>query len=150
MQAERIDHMFNFTFEKSSDEIKAKASAKRTALLSKVEERKTRIKKTREEYKVTDEVLSNILMQMRQAGNKNVQTYSVSNYQKGEKGTISEEIVVPAGVVNNILTEQDYIAAEVSQAEKLDIIWRNLKDLKVNGELKGHELSYQELTYLGF
>jgi hypothetical protein len=152
MQAERIDHMLRFTFQKSSEEIKEKAKTKITALKAKVEERQKRVAKTRNEYGVTDEVWSGILEQMREKANTNVQSYSVSNNMKSPgNGKASEEITIPAGVVNSILTEKDYISAETAQVTKLDLIVRNLKDLKdEHGEVCGHKLSESELTYLGF
>ncbi len=153
MQAVGIDHMFRFTYEKSSEEIKEKALAKIKVLQAKVEERKIRVKKTRDEYKVTDEVMSNILMQMRQASNNERASYTVSNTSRPSSGggTISEEIVVPAGVINNILTEQDYIKSETDQVDKLNLVYRNLKDLKgEDGNPRGHKLNEQELIYLGF
>lgn len=152
MQAERIDHMLRFTYEKSSDAIKEKAKLKITALKLKIEERQKRVQKIRSEYQVTAEVWSNILEQMHNKANANVQSYSVSNNMKAPgNGKMSEEIVVPAGVVNNILTENNYINSENDQVTKLELIVRNLWDLKgEDGRERGHTLNENELTYLGF
>lgn len=152
MQAERIDHMFRFTYEKSSEEIKEKAKAKIVALKAKVEERQKRVTKIRSEYGVTDEVWSGILELMREKANVNAQSYTVSNNMKspGTNSKASEEVVVPAGIVNSILTEKDYISSETAQVTKLELVVRNLKDLKEDGEVRGHKLNETELTYLGF
>lgn len=63
MQVNRIDHMFNFRFEKSAQVIREKAKDKITALRAKIEEREVRIKRIREEYKITDAALIDVLEQ---------------------------------------------------------------------------------------
>ncbi len=150
MQVERIDNMFNFTFEKTSEEIKTKATAKVSAIKKKVEERGKRIAATRAEFKITDAVLIDLLQQARAAGGNERMSYSTN--ARDERGGLTEEtITVGAGVVNSILTEQDFINGERAQATKLEIIIRNLADLPdAQGRPRGHKLSFSELTFLGF
>ena len=128
MQVQSIDRMFNVTFEKSADEIKAAAVAKALSIRDKVEERIVRIKKMREEHKITDAVLIDIQQQMRadmQQGLHAIYNSTVQSNDGGGEMTVS----VGAGVVNFILTESDFISGEKAQVERLDLMVRNLRDV---------------------
>lgn len=156
MQVQRIDGMFHFSYTKSSGEIREKAAQKVAALRFKIEERKERIKKIRGEYKITDAILIDLLEQAREASRKNdnKMSYSVSNApsQQQTQG-MSEEIIIGAGTVNNLLTESDFIKGEESQVKRLQLIARNLQDEETewsNGKPVGHKLNESELEYLGF
>lgn len=148
----------NFTYEKPSAEIIAKAQAKIAALLAKVEERQARVTKIREEYEVTDQALVEILTQARGAQRDKMSfTY---NSSPSAQGGLREERSIGAGVVNNLLTENDYIESERKQAKRLGLIVRNLQDRPdetlhviaagVERPLRGHCLTEEELEYLGF
>lgn len=157
MLPQNIVHMLNFTYEKSSEEIVRACTKKIEALLAKVREREERIANLRKEYGINDAALIQLLTQARkQQGNNAGMTYSFSNGipspRDRDGGKMTEEtITIGAGVVNNLLTENDFIESEKSQADKLAIIVRNLKDLpNDNGDKRGHRLSYDELVYLGF
>lgn len=147
--------MFNFTYEKTAAQIIEKAKAKKTALLEKVEERKDRIKRLRAEYGITDEVLIDLLQQARANARSAVMQYTSNAKVSKGPGMSEESVVVPAGVVNNLMTEQDFITSETTQATDLDLIVRNLTDLPderrgLEGKLRGHRLNKEELVYLGF
>lgn len=146
--------MFHFRYVKSSDEIIAKMRTKVTALRNKVEERKVRIKNLRTEYKITDAIYASLLEQAREAQKKNdmaKMSYTVKNDTPTKGMQENDELVIGAGVVNHLLTEQDFVKSEEAQADRLDLICRNLRDTKnEKGELVGHELGEAELTYLGF
>lgn len=147
--------MFNFTYEKTSAEIITKAQGKRLSLLSKVEERKDRIKRLRAEYGITDEVLIDLLQQARANARSAVMQYTSNAKVSKGPGMSEESVVVPAGVVNNLMTEQDFITSETTQATDLELIVRNLTDLPderrgLEGKLRGHRLNKEELVYLGF
>lgn len=149
-----VEHMFSFVFEKPSAEIVEKAKIKADCLRSKIEERQIRIAKLREEYKVTDAILVDLLTQARNAQRRGEakMSYSVQN-TAARTGGINDEVVIGAGVVNNLLTESDFIEAEKTQVKRLDLIIRNLRDLprERNSTMeRGHVLSYEELEYLGF
>lgn len=146
--------MFSFTYEKSASEIIDKAKIKRTALLAKVEERKGRIKRIRDEYGIDDAVLIDLLQQAR-ASARAAHAMQYTSNVKRDKGLTEDAIVVPAGVVNNLMTEQDFITGEVEQTAKLDLIIRNLVDHPderrgMEGKMRGHRLNTEELVYLGF
>ena len=157
MNPRGTEDMFqNFTYEKPSAEIITKAQAKIAALLAKVEERQARVTKIREEYEVTDQALVEILTQARGAQrDKMSYTYNSSSAQG-----LREERSIGAGVVNNLLTENDYIESERKQAKRLGLIVRNLQDRPdetihvvaagVERPLRGHCLTEEELEYLGF
>lgn len=151
MQVERIDSMFNFTFEKSSTEIIEKSKAKVVAIKAKIEERGKRITATRTEYKITDAVLIDLLQQARAAQGRHVMSYTSNASVKSGNGLTEETVTVGAGVVNMLLTEQDFIDGEKAQVSKLEVIIRNLADLPdAQGRVRGHKLSFGELTFLGF
>lgn len=158
-------HMLNFKYEKPSAEIAAKATAKADALEAKAKEREGRIARLREEHKITDAVLVDLLRQAREAqksgGGKMSYTVSQSSglgngvSVRPEAGA-PDEVVIGAGVVNNLLTEGDFIEAELKEARRLRTIARNLADLPDDapnapaGSKRGHELTREELEYLGF
>lgn len=158
MQAQRIDNMFNFTFQKSSAQIIEKATIKVRMIQDKITEREKRITKTREEYGITDAVLNDIMVQMREQQRRgvDVSNYSYSTGPRESNGSSAEERTVGAGVINMLLTERDFIEAEKSQVDKLETIRRNLEDLEEHAGGNGavytvkHNLSYAELKYLGF
>jgi hypothetical protein len=154
MQVQRIDTMFSFVYEKSASEIKRQAETKRAEIKSKIEERLARIRKTRDEYKITDAVLIDIQNQMRaQAQNAMVAQYS-SNV-RSDDGEGDQTVTVGAGVVNFLLTEQDFISGEKAQVDHLDLMIRNIRDVDrrtANGTtyVELFRLSYAELKFLGF
>lgn len=157
MQAERIEGLFHFSFTKSSVEIIGAMHQKVTALKAKIEERKTRIKALREEHKITDAIYIDLLEQAREALKRNDlarMSYSVSAAKNDAKGsTMNQEFTVGAGVVNNLLTESDFIRAEEGQVSRLELIARNLQDEERDwsgGRKLGWSLSEAELKYLGF
>lgn len=153
MQVQRIDNMFNFTYEKTAHEIDSAAAKKVYNIKLKIEERQARLRKTREEYKVTDAVLNDIMNQMRAANNAMVANYS-STVRSGDGGG-DQTVVVGAGVVSFLLAEQDFIVGEKAQVERLEMMVRNIKPV-IRRTYGGTEyvelfkLSYEELKFLGF
>lgn len=155
MQVQRIDTLFNFTFEKSATDIVDKAKAKALSIASKIAERETRIRRAREEHKITDAVLLDIMVQARDQMQRGAMAIAYSTKVRSDDGLREEDVTVGAGVVNMLLTERDHIEGEKSQVEKLDMIVRNLTDLRrfaPDGKeyQKGHELTGAELKFLGF
>lgn len=154
MQAQRIDNMFNFTYEKSAEEIVTAATKKAKDIRSKIEDRGIRIQKMKAEYKVTAAVWSDIQTQLR-ANSKHNERMSYTSNAQTSGGSVQEEVTIGAGTINFLLTEQDYIDAETSQVNKLDTLTRNLQDIRKyapDGKpyAEKFKLSYDELTYLGF
>ena len=156
MQAQRIDNMFNFTFEKSAAEIIGAADHKRTEVAAKIEERITRITDMRSTHKVTDAVLLDIQNQMRAQAKRGMEAMSyTSNVRGGNGGAHDEDVTVGAGVINFLITEQDFIDAEKSQVEKLTTIINNLKDITKYTPagapyVEKFKIGFDELKYLGF
>ncbi len=153
MQVQNIDRMFNFTFEKSADEINKTAAKKLLDIASKIEERATRIRRMREEHKITDAVLIDIQNQMRADAQRGMaaQYSSTAMHDNGQ----GETVTVGAGVINFILTEQDFISGEKAQIERLELMVRNLRPVErrtANGTtyVELFKLSYEELKFLGF
>ena len=127
---------------------------------AKIEERKVRIAKIREENSITDAMLSDMVIQYMQDQQRGQQRVSYSNsaqpnpQKKQEDGTV----VVPAGVIANIITEKGLIESESSEVKKMTLILRNLRDtlphVGDNGLLVErpavHTLTDEEIEYLGF
>lgn len=153
MKASDNSNLFHFTFQKHHTVIVQAAKKKATELLLKIEERKARVIKLREEYGIDDAALIQLLTQARSQQQAHSYTY-MSNAPVRESNKI-EEKTIGAGVVNNLLTENDFIEAERSSVDRLNTIVRNLGPVVLtdNGALvtkENFELSYQELKYLGF
>jgi hypothetical protein len=143
--------MFNFTFEKTSEEIVTAATVKASVIHSKIAERMLRIKKLREEYEITDAVLIDIQNQMRAKEKANERT----SYTSNARSNTGKEVTVGAGIIDSLTTEQDLIADERSQIERLELIIRNLRPVSTytdNGTeyVVKPKLNYEELKYLGF
>jgi len=155
MQVQRIDNLFNsITFEKTAEEIRTAAREKAHRIDLKIEERKQRIRRTRDEHKITDAVLNDIMNQMRaQAQNAAIAQYSSS--VRSDDGGGDQTVTVGAGVVNFLLTEQDFISGEKAQVERLELLVRNIKNVH-RRTASGSEyvelfrLTYEELKFLGF
>lgn len=155
MQVQRIDSMFNFTFEKTSEEIVTAAKKKAGDIRNKIEERGVRIKKMRDEHKVTDAVLIDIQNQMRAQQKRGEERMSYTSNAQTSGGGVQEEVTIGAGVINFLLTEQDHMDGEKSQVERLDTMMRNLREVRrrtANGDsyVELFKVGYEELKYLGF
>lgn len=147
MHVQSLSGMFNFTFEKTSEEIVAAATRKRDSIRKKIGERESRIANIRSEYKITDESMINMLAKARQQNELHYNNSSGIPANAMTEGSVT----IGAGIVNMLLTERDFIEGEKAQVEKLDVIVRNLRDLPNDkGGVRGHRLSYEELRYLGF
>lgn len=149
--------MFHFTYEKSSEEIIFRMTAKLATINAKIIEREARIRDARTAHQITDDILIKLLMQARQQAKEDRfdrMSYSVSNTVRKQDGSVSEEsVLIGAGVVNMLMTETDFLEEEKSSVARLELIIRNLKDLPNHSpphEIKGHQLTEAELTWLGF
>jgi hypothetical protein len=146
--------MFNFVFEKTSDEVKEKAGSKIKALTAKNAERQQRIAKLREEHGIDDSALIQLLQAARQQERANSYSYT-SNAIVGGQNKM-EEKTIGAGVVNHLLTENDFIETDKATIKKLDTLVRNLRPLPRitsngnNYKADSYQLSYDELEFLGF
>lgn len=167
MNAQLTSHMLNFKYEKPSGEISRKAAAKADELEAKAV---GRVSKLREEYGITDAMLADLLRQVRETQRAGGVTsggriYTVSNASglalgngtaARQESSGPGEVVVGAGVLNHLLTEGDLIEAERRDARRLRTIARNIADLPDDrpgaspGSKRGHELTREELDYLGF
>ncbi len=145
-----ISHMFEFPFEKPSTAIVGAASKKIGFLRHKIEEREARLRRLREEYKITDAVLIDLMEQARKAARQGHAVLQYSTRAMNDAG-VADEMSIGAGVVSMLLTETDAITDEKGQIDKLSIIVRNLVDLPDDkGVTRGHRLTFEELRYLGF
>ena len=155
MQVQRIDNMFNFTFEKPAAEIVEHAKSKMTAIRRKIEDREVRLKRAREEYKISDAALVDLMAQARDQMQRGAAALVYNSKVRSDDGLREEDVTIGAGVVNMLLTERDHIEGEKSQVDRLDTIVRNLKDLRrfaPDGKeyMQGHVLTMAELKFLGF
>ncbi len=152
MQPPDLDRFLNFTFEKDADDIISHCQSKIVAIRAKIKERKARIARIREEYAISDAALNELYEQahaaLRQGAERLV--YNTKTEPVGAAGEV-RDITIGAGTVNNLFTESDFIQAEEKQIAKLELISRNLKNLPdQHGVVRGHRLTNQELTFLGF
>jgi hypothetical protein len=155
MQVQRIDSLFNFDYVKTTAEIVHRAKEKAAQIRAKIEEREARIRRVREEYKITDTVLLDIMNRARAASKRGENMISYSNTVQPPDGGSQEEITIGAGIIELLFTEEDHIAGEKANVEKLDMIIRNLKDKRrfaPDGKeyTEGHQLTTPELRFLGF
>lgn len=150
--------MFNFKYTKPASEIVEKAKTKAAQIRAKIEERQGRIAALRAEYEIDDAALVQLLQAARKqqrSHDKMSYSYSQSN-ARVDGGKQMEEKTIGAGVVNNLLTENDFIEAEKEQVKTLDLMIRNLKPIprfSFNGTTLPEEeftLTSEELVYLGF
>ncbi len=155
MQVQRIDNLLNFIFEKSAAEIVNKAATKAAAIRQKIEEREVRIRRAREEYKISDAALVDIMAQARDQMQRGAAALIYNTKVRSDDGLHEDDVTIGAGVVNMLLTERDHIEGEKAQVEKLDLIVHNLKDLRryaPDGKeyMQGFQLTTIELKFLGF
>ena len=158
MHAKNIDHMFHdLVFSKPSEEIVEASKKKVISLKAKIEERQRRIGELRKEYGIDDAALVQLLTAARKQANAMQFTYSTVSNTKVSAGDKMEERTIGAGVVNNLLTENDFIEAERDQVATLERIIRNLKPQPRFATGDGtrlpdaeFSLTAAELDYLGF
>jgi predicted ATP-grasp superfamily ATP-dependent carboligase len=152
MQVQDITRMFSFTFEKTTKELIEACSKKEHDLRSKIEERVVRIRKMRDDHKITDAVLLDIQNQMRAQAKQGLERQSYTSNAVSNSGGHAEEVVVGAGVINFLLTEQDFIDGEKASADRMALIARNLRDvIAADGTPRyTHKVGYEELRFLGF
>lgn len=164
MKVSNIEHMFpEFVFKKSAVEIVTHVTAKMNSIKNKIEERQKRVADLRKEYAIDDSALVQLLTAARKNAHAQVFQYtsSLSNAAintalTGHTNRGIEEKTIGAGVVNNLLTENDFIEGERDQVKRLELIARNLSAVyrfanDGSKYVQEHfKLSFEELDYLGF
>ena len=134
---------------KNSIELRGAMTRKVDEIKALSQTREGRIVKLREDYEIDAELLSRLVMQF----HRDKQTNSINYNQQPGK------IIIPAGVIANIIREQEMIDSEREQLSKLALVLRNLRDTEFyfaedTGEHRErlciHQLSDHELEYLGF
>ena len=152
MQVQNISHMFSLNFELTTQELKDACTRKEREIRAKIEEREGRVTRVRSEYKITDAVLVDLLTQARAANKRNdAMTNYTSNAQIVNNEGEFTMVTVGAGVVNMLMTERDFIDGERSQADKLALIARSLRNFTDDRGIarSSHRVSYEELRFLG-
>lgn len=150
------------TYYKTADEIKEACSKKVKFLKTKIEERQARIASLRKEYDIDDAALISLLTDARRNQQNsdrmsftymaNSSTHEVSASASNKK----EERSIGAGVVNNLLTENDFIQTEKEAAQRLELIQRNLFPVPTYSENgtrlpdQGFQVTEADLEYFGF
>lgn len=152
-----IDNMFHgLSYYKKADEIVEKCKIKIVTIEKKIEERKGRIKALRTEHSIDDGALIQLLNAARRAQANRLETQSFTYNPSNNKGSMGEEKSIAAGVVNNLLTEGDFVESEKAQVNDLELIVRNLKTIprfaSDGTQLPdgGFQLSTDTLEFLGF
>ena len=146
--------LHNLSFEKSSSEIKEKATAKIASLGAKIKEREGRIARLRKEFDISDQDMIKILSQAAQGALSNASVATTMSYNIGNQDEVR---VVAAGVVQNLITERQLIEQEQALVEKLQLVFRNLRPIThhatntgVAYEVDTFTLSEADLDFLGF
>ena len=136
---------------KTTPEIRAAMQKKVKEITSNIEEREARMRRIREEYQIDAERLATLVMQF-----QNNDSGFVSYQAQGDS---KRDLVVPAGVIANIIREREMIDSEGGQIRKMELILRNIPDMELyndqkTGEVKSrqplHRLTDDELEFLGF
>lgn len=149
--------MFHFKYTKPAQEIISKAKSKTEHLKKKIEERQARLVALRKEHEIDDAALIELLEAARREQKRGEVRMSFS-YTKAlsPSSAARAEASIGAGVVNNLLTESDFVSAERDEVKALELMIRNLKPIPrfaENGNPLPEEefqLSAEELEYLGF
>lgn len=137
---------------KTSQELREAMQRKVVSLREHIEQREQRIRRIRAEYAIDADLLARLVIQF-QGQN---QGGSVVNYNTQGEG---RDTLIPAGVIANIIREQEMIDSEHKQIRKLELILRNLRDTEPyndasTGETRSrsciHTLGDEELEFLGF
>lgn len=155
MHAKTIDHMFNFTYRKSSHEIIAKMETKILIVQAKIEDRVQRVAALRAEYGIDDAALVQLLTAARKQAGAMKFSYTSNSSVRGGASEMQER-TIGAGAVNNLLTESDFIESERDQVTRMKLVVRNLQPIPAfaaNGTPlpdTGFQLSDDEIEYLGF
>lgn len=139
---------------KSSEELRQAMTKKISEVKALTAVRLERLEKLRTDYELDGERLANLIMRFQ---NKNSRSGMVNfNIQGQEEG---DERLIPAGVIANIVRENEMVDNERDQVRKLELVLRNLRDTEpylepMTGELRMrpcvHELTDAELVYLNF
>ncbi|MCY1077815.1 hypothetical protein [Archangium lansingense] len=136
---------------KTTPEVRAAMQRKVKELAAHIEEREARMRRIRDEYQIDAERLAALIIQY-----QNNDSGFVSYQAQGDS---KRDVVVPAGVIANIIREREMIDSERGQIRKMELILRNLPDTELyndpkTGEVKSrqplHELTDEELEFLGF
>lgn len=156
MMPRETDHMLQFAYEKTADEIKEKAKAKIVSLNVKIEERQRRITELRDEHEIDDAALVALLTQARRSDRQSRYSYTSNAKMSGGTNRGPEEKTIGAGVVNHLLTENDFLESDKASVKRLEMIVRNLRPLRrvsdngVKYEESDFSLSVEALEFLGF
>lgn len=136
---------------KTTPEIRAAMQRKVKEIASNIEEREARMRRIREEYQIDAERLAALVIQF-----QNNDSGFVSYQAQGDS---KHAVVVPAGVIANIIREREMIDSERGQIRKMELILRNIPDMELYNDLKTgevksrqplHKLTDEELEFLGF
>lgn len=149
--------LHSLSFSKSSHEIKDKATAKILFLVAKITEREGRVARLRNEFEISDADLIKLLSQAASDAVSNARVATTMSYNIGGSGGNGDVRVVAAGVVQNLLTEQQLIEQERDLVTKLQMVIRNLRpvvhyaqDTGARYEVDSFPLSESDLDFLGF
>lgn len=128
-------------YKKEGREVREKLYAKIAELQTKIEERKARIAKARDEHGIDDTAL--VVLLQRYIARQRAGSVGTLSYRNDKTGREAE---VEAGVVAQLQTEQAALDNEAEQVAKLQRVARNIpRDASVTVAL-----SYDDLVYLGY
>lgn len=161
-QFNNVEGMFHgVSYNKFTSKVIRDAMTKKiVAVHHKVDDRRLRVAKLLKEHKITDAMLTDMVVQYMedQKNRRERMSYSNSLRDPGD-GSKPRETAVPAGAIANLVTEKKLIDTELAEVKRLQLITRNLKDKEpaVNastGKLYQktcvHTLTDDEIEYLGF
>lgn len=141
--------LHGISIEKTSTEIRDAVAHKAHELQRKIAEREKRVAQLREEYGIDDKALIQLLTAAR-TQSRQAYAYTTS----AASGGSMEERTIGAGVVNNLLTESDFVEQEKLTVERLQLIERNIRPIPARTqdgvlyECDSFTVSYADLEFL--
>jgi len=161
-QFNNVDSMFRgVSYNKFTTAVLRTAMTKKVAAVTaKIAERRTRVIKLMKEFKITDAVMGDLIIQYMNDQKRGQARMSYSNSVAATPAKPStDEVTVPAGTIANLITEKGLIDSESGEVKRLNLIVRNLKDKEPVLDTKTHKLIQRaavhtltddEIEYLGF
>lgn len=120
------------------------ALVKKVKLLGeKIDVRRGRVRKIREENRITDEVLIELLKMARAASSASFYTVTSSVRSDPTTQTQEDTVTISAGIVANMMSEEDAMKEELNASDRLATILANI--CFVEGPV---ELSFDEVKFL--
>ncbi len=132
-------------FQPSKEVILERVRAKTQKVAAKVSERLGRIKKLREENKIDDTMLIELMNQARRNANATFYRLASNVRGSGREGEVVQEVIITAGVAAALQAESDMVEDERAALERLHRIERNFDHVKEPLTVSFTDLEFLEM-----